>query len=78
MESPLIVAFLSLLVLFAVVVYLIRETVPPKRTLNVVMKEQEVSSPFMLWDSAFAPITPILLSAPEATMKIQDISGNYL
>ncbi len=75
MESPLIVAFLSLLVLFAVVVYLIRETVPPTRTLNVVVKEQEVSSPYMGWDSAFSPLTPILLNAPE--QKI-DASGNIL
>ena len=75
MESPLIVAFVSLLVLFGIVVYLIRETVPPTRTLNVVMKQQDVSSPYMGWDSAFAPITPILLSAPEQKM---DISGSLI
>lgn len=76
METPLFVAFVSLLVLFAVVIYLIRETVPPTRTLNVVKsKEQQGNSPYMAWDSAFAPITPILLSAPERKM---DISGNIL
>ncbi len=71
------VALFSFFTLFFVIVYLIRQTVPPKRTLNVEVKQQEIQSPYSSWDLAFSPLTPILLNAPERKY-VRDASGNVL
>ncbi len=73
----LFIALLSMSILFGVVLYLLFITVPPKRTLNVQVKQQDVQSPYSSWDLAFAPLTPILLNAPEHRRIRQDASGNF-
>jgi hypothetical protein len=68
MESPLGLAFVFLLLLLAMTFYLIRETVPEKRTLSP--KPQTVKN--MTWEQSFQSITPgFLIRAP-----VKDASGN--
>ena len=82
MESTLGLAFIFLLVLFAVVIYLIRETVPVKRTLGV--NPEQKQGDFVTWESPFHSITPNFVLTPgvlqsirtSAATPILDASGN--
>lgn len=84
MESSLAFAFIFLLVLFAVVVYLIRETVPATRTIHGNDEQKEVDH--VTWETAFYSITPNFVITPSAlqnirtpaTKPILDASGNEL
>jgi len=69
MESPLAFAFIFLLVLFAVVIYLIRETVPAKRTINVNSEQKEVLQ--ASWESSFVSITPNFVLTPGVLQSIR-------
>ncbi len=82
MESTLGLAFIFLLVLFGVVLYLVRETVPPVRTIGSEQKEIMNAS----WETSFHSITPNFVLTPGALQSIRapaakpirDASGNIL
>ncbi len=80
MESPLGLAFVFFLLLLLVVLFLIREVIPSRRTLNVVDKHIVESHEYMTWDKAFQAITPgFMIRAPAASSPpVHDASGNIL
>jgi hypothetical protein len=76
MESPLAFAFVFLLILLLVVLYLVRETVPAKRTLGISKEDSGITS----WESSFMAITPSFVLTPQATLRapVKDVSGNSI